>query len=72
MWSSIEELSYVDTIGMVNFSLGKSLQQDDVAFIRVFGRKLDVAVQVVECLVESRWPFSPSRLVPYACFTNDE
>ncbi|WP_081625790.1 class I SAM-dependent methyltransferase [Pseudomonas mandelii] len=72
VWNSIEELSDVNTVGVVNFSLGKSLRREDVSFIRVFGRKLDVGVQVVECSITSRWPFRPSRLIPYACFKNDE
>lgn len=72
VWCSTEGLSGVNTVGVVHFLLGKSLLQEDVGFVRVFGRKLDVSVQMVECSVAPRLPFRSSRIIPYACLTNDE
>jgi len=72
LWSSLEPLSSVNTIGVVNFFPGKVLQQDDVAFVRFFGQNLNEGVNVLECSVLPRLPFRSSRLIPYACFTNDE
>lgn len=71
IWNSVEELSHINTVGVLSFLTRQSLELKDVAFIRVYGLNLDVDVQIVECLVESRWPFCYGKLVPYACFSND-
>lgn len=72
VWNSVESLSSVRGIGVVSFSLMAPLKQENVASIRIFGRDLDIAVQIVECSVTSLWPFSGRKKVPYVCFTNDE
>ncbi|WP_123587463.1 class I SAM-dependent methyltransferase [Pseudomonas fluorescens] len=72
VWSSLESLSEIGTIGVVKFSLDKSLKQEDLACVRFFGRNLNICAKIVECSVVSPWPLRPSKLVPYACFSNDE
>lgn len=72
VWNSVEMLSGVSTVGVVSFSIGKRFKQEDIAFIRFFGRNLSVGVKVVECSVVSRWPLRATKLVPYVCFSNEE
>lgn len=68
-WNSMADISHVDTIGVVDFSLGKTFRQGDVRFLRIFGRGLDVEAQVFECTLSPRWPFLRGKLVPYACLS---
>ncbi|CAH0217664.1 hypothetical protein SRABI89_02154 [Pseudomonas koreensis] len=72
IWNSTTVLSAVDTIGLVRFSLGNVLQQEEVAFIRFFGRDSGPCVKIVECSMVSRWPLRPNKLVPCAYFSYDE
>lgn len=72
VFSSTESLSEINIIGVVRFSIGEPLRQENLAYMRFFGRNLNICAKVVECSVASRWPLRPSKLVPYACFSNDE
>ncbi|MFJ4195320.1 class I SAM-dependent methyltransferase [Pseudomonas sp. NPDC089534] len=72
LWCSLAQLSDVDVVGVVDFSIGEVFDLEDLAVVRFFGRCFDVGVKVVECSVMSRWPLRQSKLVPYACFSNDE
>lgn len=72
VFSSIESLSGINVIGVVSFSIGEPLKQENLACIRFFGRNLNICAKIVECSVASRWPLLPSKLVPYACFSNDK
>ena len=72
IWNSSETLSGVSTLGVVGFSIDKTLRQEDLAFIRFFVRDLSVGVKVVECSIAPRWPLRSTKLVPYVCFLNDE
>jgi len=67
VWSSVESLSSINIIGIVNFTL-TTFKQKELSVVRFFGRNLNVCASIVECEVASRWPLRPSKSVPCMFF----
>ncbi|HWH88320.1 MAG TPA: methyltransferase domain-containing protein [Pseudomonas sp.] len=72
VWNAIKVLSGIDTVGVVNFSIGETFKQENLAFIRFFAKDLYIKANVVECLVTPRWPLRSTKVIPYVCFSHDE